>query len=377
MSRAASASDRQASPVSSFANGSLFCSKPFTWFEVSRGNREGEVFLCCPTWLDTPAGNIDEQTVAEIWNGPVAQDIRQSILDGTFKYCRADRCPHLQALTAPVQRLENVTDPLMQGVIAGQLTVVPWGPKEVNCSYDRSCNLSCPSCRTELIVETARRDQIARIQQRLTEEAFADAELLYITGSGDPFGSPFFRKWLRTMRSEDMPRLQQIYLHTNALLWTPEMWETIPADIRPLVRITEISIDAATPETYAINRRGGKFDTLLRNLEFISTLRRNGPLRELVVHMVVQENNFREMPAFVELGRRFRADRVYFSCLVNWGTFSEEAYQQRAIHDVSHPLHSDLRAILQHPALRDPVVDLGNLTALRATEAPSDVPPDA
>jgi hypothetical protein len=29
----------------------LFCSRPFHWFEVSRGKEEGEVFVCCPSWL--------------------------------------------------------------------------------------------------------------------------------------------------------------------------------------------------------------------------------------------------------------------------------------------------------------------------------------
>lgn len=343
----------------------LFCSKPFTWFEVSRGQREGEVFLCCPTWLDTPAGNIEEQSVAEIWNGPVAEAIRRSILDGSFKYCRGDRCPHLQTLSFPVQRVNTVTDPLMLAVLADELTIVPWGPKEVNCSYDRSCNLSCPSCRTQLIVETARREQINGIQHRLTTEALGDAELLYITGSGDPFGSPFFRQWLRSMRREHMPRLQRLHLHTNALLWTPTMWETIPAEIRALIRSTEISIDAATSATYAINRRGGQFETLRRNLDFIATLRRDGPLRDLCIHMVVQENNFREMPEFVSLGRDVHADRVYFSRLVNWGTFTEDEYQQRAVHERRHASHDEFLRVLRHPDLLSRDVDLGNLTSLQ------------
>ena len=38
------------------------------------------------------------------------------------------------------------------------------------------------------------------------------------------------------------------------------MWQTIPEDIQALVRETQISIDAASPGTYAINRRGGDFN---------------------------------------------------------------------------------------------------------------------
>src|SRR5689334_20702121 len=63
----------------------LFCSKPFTWFEVSGWSApKGDVYLCCPTWLDTSIGNLQDQSVEEIWNGEPAQAIRRSILDGSY-----------------------------------------------------------------------------------------------------------------------------------------------------------------------------------------------------------------------------------------------------------------------------------------------------
>jgi hypothetical protein len=95
-----------------------------------------------------------------------------------------------------------------------------------------------------------------------------------MSGIGDPFGSPFSKKWLQTMKREDMPKLREIFLQTNAQLWTPQMWRKIPKNIQQLVKSTEISIDAATSETYSINRRGGSFDRLLANLSFISQLRK-------------------------------------------------------------------------------------------------------
>lgn len=343
----------------------LFCAKPFTWFEVSRGREEGEVFLCCPGWLKRPVGNLLRQSVAETWNGPAAQDIRRSILDGSFEYCDASLCPHIQEISGPVQRIEDVTDPVLRDVIRERLTVLPYGPREVNCAHDRSCNLSCPSCRTELIIETARRDEILGIQKKLDHEALADAETLYITGSGDPFGSPFFRKWLQTMRRTDMPRLRTLHLHTNGLLWTPRVWETIPPEIRALIRTAEISIDAASPETYAVNRRGGSFGTLLDRLEFIQSLRRAGPLERLTMSMVVQQNNFHEMREFVLLGKRFAADAVYFSRLADWGTFDQAELSNRSVHRTDHPRHREFLDVLSDGLFDDPIVVLGNLTEVR------------
>jgi hypothetical protein len=215
-------------------------------------------------------------------------------------------------------------------------------------------------------METAHGEAIVRIQKRLEAEALADARLLYITGSGDPFGSPFFRRWLQTIDPAAMPRLERIHLHTNGLLWTPRIWASIPAATRALVKSATISIDAASPETYAENRRGGEFATLLQRLAFIADLRRNGPLQYLEIHMTVQLNNFQEMPAFVELGRRHACDRVTFHKVLDWGSFSADEYAARAIHLPKHPRHAELLAMLRHPALQDGLVNLSNFTDLAA-----------
>jgi MoaA/NifB/PqqE/SkfB family radical SAM enzyme len=344
----------------------LFCSKPFRWFEASGWYRpKGDVFLCCPTWLDQSIGNLQFQSVEDIWNGQPAQEIRRSILDGTFEYCNRSRCPFLQTVSGPVQFVSDVVDDDLREVIQKRLTVLPWGPKEINCTYDKSCNLSCPSCRTQLIVEGEHKDEILAIQERLRREAFRDAELLYITGSGDPFGSPFFYRLLRTLRRADVPALRRLHLHTNAQLWTPKTWAGISDDLRPLIRSAEISIDAARAETYAINRRRGSFERLLENLKFVSILRRDGPLADVTISMVVQENNFAEMSEFVALGKRFGFDTVYFSKLVNWGTFSQAEYEGRAVHKPRHPRHGELVALLQAEIFQDPIANLGNLNEIR------------
>lgn len=343
-----------------------FCSRPFTFTEVTGWqNPKGDVFVCCPTWLDTPIGNIRSGSMEEIWNGVTAQEVRRSILDGSYRYCRLSRCAFLQMKTGPVQRVEDVVDPQMIEVLANDLTVLPFGPREVTCSFDKSCNLSCPSCRIELIIETGKRDEIEEIQHRLQSEWLRDARWMSITGSGDPFGSPFFRKWLRTMKRADLPNLETLHLISNGLLWTPHNWEAIPAEIRSLVQTAAISIDAARPDTYAVNRRRGDFGKLLTNLDFVSQLRRDGPITHMTISMVVQENNYSEMPEFVGLAKRLGFDLVYFSHLVDWGTYPHAELLQRQVHRPGHPRHEDFLNVLRVPELQDPTVFLGNLTQFR------------
>ena len=223
-------------------------------------------------------------------------------------------------------------------------------------------------------METSHGEAILDIQKRIEDEALSEARLLYITGSGDPFGSPFFRRWLQTMKRSAMPKLERIHLHTNALLWTERVWESIPEETRALVRGATISIDAATPETYAVNRRGGDFARLLERLAFISELRASGPLEYLEIHMTVQANNYKEMPEFVELGRRYNCDRVSFHQMLDWGSFSENEYKARAIQFPDHPEHSSFLTMLNDPALVDPIVYLSNFTELQRRSTRSQSP---
>lgn len=344
----------------------LFCSQPFTRFEVlGGGGHRGDVFYCCQNWLPKSIGNLQKNSVKEIWNGEAAREIRRSILDGSFRYCDADVCPYLQQIDGPVQPVEEVEDEGLQEIIRKGTTKVPVGPSDIICCFDQSCNLSCPSCRTDVIMETVHADAILDIQERLEDQALGEAKLLYITGSGDPFGSPFFRRWLQTMQRAKMPNLEYIHLHTNGLLWTERIWASIPEETRALIRATTISIDAATAGTYKVNRRGGDFATLLKRLAFISRLRADGPLRYAELHMTVQDNNYREMPAFVDLTRRFGFDRATFHKMLDWDTFSPKEYAARAVHFPTHPEYLQFLEMLGDPRLEDPLVNLSNFTELK------------
>ena len=345
----------------------LFCSQPFTRFEILGGGQRGEVFPCCQSWIKKSFGNMSDRPVSEVWNSKDAQEIRRSILDGSFRYCRSDVCPYLQQIDGPVQPVDEVADERLRAIIERKQTALPFGPSEIICCFDQSCNLSCPSCRQHVIMETAHADAIIDIQNRLEREALGDAKLLHITGSGDPFGSPFFRRWLQTMNREKMPKLEKIHLHTNGLLWTRRIWETIPERTRALVRSATVSVDAATADTYAMNRRGGDFAKLLERLAFISELRRHGPLEFLEIHMTVQANNFREMPGFVELARRFGCDRAAFHQILDWGSFSPKEFAARAIQRSEHPEHAEFLEMLADARLSDPIVHLSNLSDLKRT----------
>jgi hypothetical protein len=336
-----------------------FCPNPFTDVEVIGS---GDVYTCCAAWLPAPIGSARDPQRPDYWRGERAAELRRSILDGDFGYCSRLSCPRIAGRTLP--RRSEVAEPALRAAIdsAGMAPIIA-PPDRVLLSYDTSCNLSCPSCRSSLI-------SLGQNEARGLDEFYAarvapllqGASQIKITGSGDPFGSRHFRHVLADLTAEPAtaPRLQ---LHTNGILFDRRAWESLKLDGH--VMSVWVSVDATEAETYAVLRRGGTFARLLRNLEFLGQLRREGRIGQLRLDFVVQAGNFRQMPAFVDLAQRIGADGVHFLMLRNWGTFSPQEYREKAVAFEGHPDFPELLEILADDRFGRKNVDLGNLSPLR------------
>lgn len=338
------------------------CSKPFKYFEVS-SPRAGRIpcYSCCPTILPKETGDLAEADFNEIWNSESYQEIRQSMVDGTFKFCRYDLCPEIQSDNlldvGALDKLrgdEDILKAIEQGILK-----VESQPDEINLSYDPVCNLACPSCRKDFITTNSEADDL--LMNRVTEQILAQdlrKTKLIVCSSGDPFVSQHFRKLLFELDGSKNQGLR-IQLMTNGLMFNRQAWEKMHK-IHSNIVMACISIDAASSETYAITRKGGNWDSLHKNLEFISGLRLRGELPFLRLDFVVQDHNFREIPAFVEMGKKYGVDQVFFQKVANWGTFSLEEYKKRCIYDEDHPEFKEFYKIITDPLLKDDIVNPGN-----------------
>ncbi|MDR3407663.1 MAG: radical SAM protein [Methylovirgula sp.] len=339
------------------------CLKPFQNLETT--NR-GHVHVCCPDWLPTPIGDMNSDLLRQ-WAGPTAQKIRASVLDGSYKFCSRQHCRDIADRCLPHRDHPKVKETLAAFSGAN----IP-APVLVQLSHDRSCNLSCPSCRKERIVaDKAEQEQLDAIFEGSALPLLRGAKIVYITGSGDPFASNHFRRVIKRLNRQDFGHLR-FDLHTNGQLFDERAWRDL--DLAGRVRSVEISIDAADPETYGIVRRGGTFQNLRKNLAFIAGLRRTGEVRRLKFSMVVQARNFTEMPAFVRLGEEFAADHVYFQMIRNWGTFSDAEFKAEFIGDPAHPRHKELIAILEAPEMSRPIARIGNILGYTRTPPTMQMP---
>lgn len=334
-------------------NNYLFCDRPFSWIDITTIERKGNCYLCCPAWLNKPIGNLYSQSLNDVWNSEAAIEIRESILDGSFRFCNSSLCPFYINQRYPVYSID-------EDLLKSKITKLSFGPKIINFAYDRSCNLFCPSCRTQIEIENANKDVILEINEKIKNQLLPQAEFINLCGMGDPFGSPFMKKWLCSLNFKDIENLKAIYMQTNGMLFTSNNWNAIDKDVRAKIYMVEISIDAATEETYNLNRPGGNFKKLLENLKFISELRKQKQIQRVDISMVVQKNNYQEMKSFVELGLSYNFDSIYFSKIINWDTFSDEDIKYRRVFDRNHPEYKEFLNELNDDIFQLEQVNLGN-----------------
>lgn len=323
------------------------CGVPFSAIEV----HDYKSFLCCPSWLTKhpPRGLSGIET----WNHKDAKEIRDSILDGSYRYCDEGQCPYLAELKdrttgtlGPLFSKDSIPNELKKVIEQHNKTGKIQPPQTVQFSFDRSCNLECPSCRVKMFIADSKKIKEVQLTiDEINEKWSKYIKTLYITGSGDPFISVGFRNFLRNFDRKKYPKIENIHLHTNATKWNKEMWESMPS-VHPFVKSCEISIDAATKDTYENKTRiNGKWDELIDNLKFIATI----PLLQSVkVSFVVQKHNYKEMGIFYKIMKEIFGHKnklkIFFGRINNWGTFTPEEFAE---HDVCNPEHPEFKEFVK------------------------------
>jgi molybdenum cofactor biosynthesis enzyme MoaA len=156
----------------------------------------------------------------------------------------------------------------------------------------------------------------------------------------------------------------EIEIVTNGILLKSH-WNDIQNIHKNIVRV-RVSFDAATEDTYKIIR-GGSWDRVIESSEFVNQWLINNPLIHMKTeaNFVVQANNYKEMKQFVQLAKQLGFSLVTFQKIVNWNTWPDQIFLQKAIWRKEHPEYQQLVDILQDPVFNGSNVKLGNLTDIK------------
>lgn len=289
------------------------------------------VLICsCDGWLPIPVGQVqDFDSIEEVFNSPVAKTLQQDVLDKKFTWCAVEHCGILHR-----SRFERKY----------------W----ILINIDESCNLACPSCRTETMMHKSGSEFDKKIQniQKIISwlDKFQEEIQITLTGNGDPLASLIIRPLIKSWQPKPN---QFFFLHTNGLLINKHLPDS---PLLPQIHYFNISVDAGSKSVYEDVRRPGKWNQLLENLDYIDSIDKNHLTN---LNFAVQKNNFRDLPNFVKLCQQY-GFRANIHQLEDWGTWSSDqstaknipivsnSFFDNNVLDPNNPLHEECMTVISN-----------------------------
>ena len=308
----------------------MICKYPFSYVEI---NKDGNLSCCCSAYTDDYFwGNIYKQSFEEIWNGKIAQNFRQDIMDGKYTHCIFDRCLGID---------ENHDMPYEKASLVAKY------PKTVNFSLDDTCNCHCVICRDKKKgLSKVKAEKLDKMIDTTFIPMLKNATLLQMNGEGEIFASAFCKKLIKKA-AETYPKLK-FELITNGTLCNEKNLTELGIVDR-IFGIT-VSLHAATKETYEKFVRGGNFEKTMENINYLNSLFKKGYFKEYSLAYVITPVNFRELPDFIKLLNKLKICGQLLE-FRDWGDASEMNvnFKKNDILDTNHPDHKEFAELLKDP----------------------------
>lgn len=307
----------------------------------------GQLNCCCTTFMLENLGNLLEQNIKTIWNSIWHRILCISIQNHSFSFCRQDLCPVLVNKKRIIYEEDFIDDNYQE---------VETHPSSVNICIDHSCNLYCESCRNKILMADSTQLAVAQqVAAKIERDILPFVDFIMMAGNGEVFLSQVYRSlW----KSEASKKAKYFQILSNGTLFTEKIWQEFKERRQSAVLLC-FSIDAGTEKTYKKIRRGGNWNNLLHNIRFAGNLREKGEIIYLRLNFVVQRENYKEIPQFVSLAKSVHADRVLFTRILNWGTYSKEEFSEISMVDEQGRPKPELQEILDLPICKDRIVDVG------------------
>ena len=304
--------------------------------ETSYVDDDGNIWGCCPHWVDITFGNILYDN--NPYDSYYARMIRLSELNKTYCFCNLRYCRFHNS-----KPLENYVPKEIKANIY---------PKQSTIAIDRTCNLRCNSCRKQyLILNLEAKQRVEKVTDKLIENGLLNKSDLLIAGQGEVFFSKNYEKILKSLE----PR-ENIKILSNGVLFTEDKLNYLLSKFKNVH--VSISVDAATKETYN-KLRHGLFEKLLQNLRMLGKKRKENIIPFFTLNFIVQRDNMNEMIDFIKLAKEINVDKIQFTRLLDWKTLDESEYLEKCL-IVDELLDYDLYKILQDPIFKDDIVDISD-----------------
>jgi sulfatase maturation enzyme AslB (radical SAM superfamily) len=274
--------------------------------------------------MPTTIGNLFQTSLQDLLQSTLAQDIRQSIINGSYEYCNEKTCGVIN--NNQLNSIDTVPDNVIPLLEDSKKFILPY---EIVIAGDLTCNLSCPSCRTRVIKTSPqqfeKQQQLGKILSQNIFTTPTDQKInLALSTSGELFASIMLLSFVRSIDFDKFPNVS-LKVQTNGLLCERNWYKLGSA--QDIVKHLTITFDAARAETYEVLRRGGTWKELMAAMKFLSNKKRDTGMI-FNTRMVVQQQNYQEMLEFYTFSLEHGADRVEFVRLTDWNTYGSDFIKQ-------------------------------------------------
>ncbi len=319
------------------------CEKPFMYMHVQP---EGYAHSCCPGWAYNKAGNLVLKSTDKIWHSNTLKLFRLSIINRTYAFCDRVTCPYMrQNLNGNTERLDDLKPSDI--------------PNEVYISIDKSCNLKCKSCRKDFYhPKIFHKIRLNILSKKLKESDWTlKSKRLVLAGQGEIFFSNIYKDMIYNSKIKERSNIE---LLTNGTLMNKENLDKL-CDIYNDISLY-ITLDAVTEKTYKKLRVGGNFNNLMKNLEYLSTLKKQRKIKHVDINFVVQKDNYKEMVGAAVLVKKLGFDKVNFSQITNWGTYTDEEFKEVSMIKENGVPKRELKEVLKNPIFKESIFEDSNVS---------------
>jgi MoaA/NifB/PqqE/SkfB family radical SAM enzyme len=268
-------------------------------------DENGNIYLCsCQAYLPKILCNIlDIQTREEFWNLFYNNEIRDSIIDKSHRFCQSS-CSAIQSSFYTKKTNNFISYEELKNT----------NPYTLQLCIDNSCNLRCPTCRTETILHNNNfvyQKRLSQILEKIDMIFFKPLEIhnIQLLSGGEFLASKVITDWMCLKQNENI----KFSLQTNGTL----IYKNKEKCKNILNKTTSfmISIDAASKEVYEKTRLNGNWDNLIQGLDWLID---NFPKTNFTFNFTISALNYKDIGNFIKFSEKYNPRQIYFSRVEQW-----------------------------------------------------------
>ncbi len=298
------------------------CSGPFKYKFIAYN---GDVTVCClDTEKELVIGNINENSLDEIWDNEKAHKIRLAHITGNLEeYPVCARCPNLDAPTISDDEVKEYLKSIKREDLIKVYEHRIKGDWDRNFENKRvlieltdHCNLNCIMCANRKAPHGIPMGFMDfKLYKKILDEVdLSKAWSLELFWLGESLLHPKFDDIMEyTLRALEGTK-SHINLHTNGI-FVDEKKAMLFFKFKEKFPWITFSIDALKQKTYSKIRRGGNVELVNKNLKNFILLRKkhNFQYPNINIQFILMEENAHELKEFVDYWMKFYRDNKIVS----------------------------------------------------------------